>query len=434
MAGDVGDVDPEAADVVDVDPDTIDAGRLDAVDGDGGLDGQGGVDAHDATEVDADDVDEGVEGVAADEAGEADEADEEHVSEPVTAADAEGPAHVGAGPGSLAAALAADETRVISPRRTGAPPVPDLRDIDDRPAATRAPLVVAVPPPRRRKRLIATAVLLSAAAVGVGVAFGSRSGSDAGDASSVPTTTPEVLAATAAPTVASSTATTAAAPTTTAPAPTTAAPPATTAAAAPATTTAVPTTVAPPAAAASSAGTEELPNLFTPVRWAVFQGGRVELLGRVPSQAVADTIATKAAAVVGPGNVDVKYIIDPTAPLPPSAPLYVRDTIQFGPGSAVVAPQFKPLLGLGVTLMKQNPGVKIWVIGRADSQGDPTANLYLSLDRSQAVIDYIVATGIDPGRLITVPLGTDGALGDNATVEGRQQNRSVEFVISGLLN
>jgi outer membrane protein OmpA-like peptidoglycan-associated protein len=196
---------------------------------------------------------------------------------------------------------------------------------------------------------------------------------------------------------------------------------------------AAPTTTAPPSGAQAVAADVGV-DLYTPVRWAIFQGGKVRLLGRVPNQQVAATIATKAEAVVGPGNVSVEYVIDPTAPAPPAAPLYVRDTVQFAPGSAAVAPQFAPLLDLGVRLMQQNPGVRIWVLGRADSIGDPQANLMLSLRRSQAVMAYLVAAGIDESRLIAVPLGTDAALGDNATAEGRQQNRSVEFVISGLLS
>lgn len=426
-------VDAEPTEAIGPDPETIDA--VDLHDDGAAVDQDQAID-----ETAADTVETVDDGTLIDEAdlddGDLDDLDTDIDADaeplPVDGAAADDPDGTDGDP-SLAALIFADGAR----RRPGAPPLIDLREAGERPAA-RAPLVVAVPPPRRRRApIVVGAVLAAAALVGIGVVLGSR-GDDADPVAAAATTAPEVLDATVAPTTA--TPTTAAATTTaTTAAATTAAPtttPATTAA--PATTTAPATTAAPatttPAPVPTPVTGDELPDLFTPVRWAIFKGGKVELFGRVPSTAVAEVIAGKAGAVVGPDNVTVSYVIDPTAPVPPSAPLYVRDTIQFAPGSAAVAPQFKPLLDLGVLLMQQNPGVKIWVMGRADNQGDPNANLFLSLARADAVIDYIASTGIDRSRLFAVPLGTDAALGDNSTDEGRQQNRSVEFVISGLLS
>ena len=208
-----------------------------------------------------------------------------------------------------------------------------------------------------------------------------------------------------------------------------------------ATSVAPPTTAATPAPATTGVGAPTGPataaddavDLFTPVRWAIFDNGKVQLLGRVPNQQAADTIAAKAAAVVGKDNVQAGYTIDPNAPLPPSAPLYVKDLVLFDPGSAALKPASYPLLDLGVVLLQQNPGVRIRVIGRADNRGDPNKNLLLSLDRAQSVVDYVASKGIDPTRLTPVPLGVEAAVGDNATPDGQAQNRSVAFVITGLL-
>ena len=291
----------------------------------------------------------------------------------------------------------------------------------------RDSLIADQPPQRRRRRAMVGLAAVLLAGTGIAVVLATRAGDDGGAATPVTTAGQQVLGTSVVPS--SSTATTSAATTTTPAATTT-----TVASTTTTTPTAAPTTAPPATGNASAAQDAGIPNLYTPVRWAIYQGGKVRLLGRVPSQQIADTIATKAVAVVGEGNVSVEYVIDPTAPLPPAAPLYVRDTVQFGPDSDVVAPQFRPLLELGVRLMQQNAGVRIWVLGRADSDGDARANLLLSLRRSQAVIAYVTAAGIDESRLFAVPLGTDAALGDNATAEGRQQNRSVEFVIAGLLS
>ena len=203
---------------------------------------------------------------------------------------------------------------------------------------------------------------------------------------------------------------------------------------APPTTPAAPATTGVVATPATPVAAEDAIDLFTPVRWAIFDNGKVQLLGRVPNQQIADTIATKAAAVVGRDNVQVGYTIDPNAPLPPSAPLYVKDLVLFDPSSAALKPASYPLLDLGVVLLQQNPGVRIRVIGRTDNRGDPNKNLLLSLDRAQAVIDYVTSKGIDPTRLTPVPLGAEAAVGDNATPDGQAQNRSVAFVITGLLS
>ena len=217
-------------------------------------------------------------------------------------------------------------------------------------------------------------------------------------------------------------------------APTTAASSATSVAPSKAAATPAPATTGVGAPTGPATAADDAVDLFTPVRWAIFDNGKVQLLGRVPNQQAADTIATKAAAVVGKDNVQVGYTIDPNSPLPPSAPLYVKDLVLFDPGSATLKPASYPLLDLGVVLLQQNPGVRIRVIGRSDNRGDPNKNLLLSLDRAQSVIDYVVSKGIDPTRLTPVPLGVEAAVGDNATPDGQAQNRSVAFVITGLLS
>ena len=165
----------------------------------------------------------------------------------------------------------------------------------------------------------------------------------------------------------------------------------------------------------------------------MFNNGQVTLSGRIPTSAAADTIATKAAAVVGSANVLVNYTIDPTAPLVASGPLFVADTVLFSSASATIGPEFSALLDLGRTLLANNPKVTITVVGRADSQGDPGYNLRLSQQRAQAAVDYLADGLDDPARLTAVGVGSAQPLSDETTDAGRQLNRSVAFVIAGLL-
>ena len=193
--------------------------------------------------------------------------------------------------------------------------------------------------------------------------------------------------------------------------------------ASPSPSTAVPTTavVAPPAT-------------NKPVRWAVFDHGKVILRGEVPDQATAATIIAKAALVVGPANVVDEYTIDTAAARPDSAPLYVADTILFDTGSAVLRPEFTGLLNLGLLLLTQNPKVTITIIGHTDNVGAAAMNLALSQRRVDAAISFIVAHRIDRARLTGVAKGLTEPVADNSTPEGRRANRRVEFVITGLLD
>ncbi len=182
----------------------------------------------------------------------------------------------------------------------------------------------------------------------------------------------------------------------------------------------------------STAGGETGPETY---RRAVFAGGVIYLRGRVPSEEIGAAIVERASAVMGPENVINEYVIDPSVPFDPDAgaPLYVEDLVLFKSGSATIAPQFVPLLDLGMVLMTQNPQVTITVIGHTDTKGNETDNLVLSQERVQAVLNYWIGAGIDPARVTVIGKGEQAPLADNSTAEGRRINRRVEFIITGLL-
>jgi outer membrane protein OmpA-like peptidoglycan-associated protein len=189
------------------------------------------------------------------------------------------------------------------------------------------------------------------------------------------------------------------------------------------------------AAAAAIPGPEAPVATTAPVRYAVFDHGKVYLRGKVPTVAVAQELIDKAGKVVGPANVINEYAIDAAAPLPKSAPLYVADTVLFDTGSAKLRPEFVGLLDLGVVLLTQNPQVTVTIIGHTDNVGDEQMNLTLSQHRVDAALAYLQAKGIDTATRVTgIAKGEADPIGDNATAEGRRLNRRVEFVINGLLD
>lgn len=73
-------------------------------------------------------------------------------------------------------------------------------------------------------------------------------------------------------------------------------------------------------------------------------------------------------------------------------------------------------------------GYMIEVAGYADTSGNAARNQQLSEGRAEAVVQYLQQVGRVPLRRILAPvgLGTTNSAADNATAEGRKQNRRVE--------
>lgn len=77
-------------------------------------------------------------------------------------------------------------------------------------------------------------------------------------------------------------------------------------------------------------------------------------------------------------------------------------------------------------LLTQKPNMEIEVLGHTDSIGDLQKNIQLSLDRANAVKDFLVKGGIETSRIQVSGHGPKIPIGDNTTPEGRQINRRIE--------
>ena len=80
-------------------------------------------------------------------------------------------------------------------------------------------------------------------------------------------------------------------------------------------------------------------------------------------------------------------------------------------------------------LTEQDPESTMVVEGHTDSQGKAEFNQKLSQDRAQSVRDYLVSRGIAGDRITAEGFGPSRTVGDNATAEGRANNRRVEIVV-----
>lgn len=167
--------------------------------------------------------------------------------------------------------------------------------------------------------------------------------------------------------------------------------------------------------------------------YTVLSRGKLYLRGEIPNPMIAVGAVAALEEILGEGNVISEYTINPDAPfeMGRASDVFIEDTVLFASGSAEIAPDFYPLLGLGVVLMQLQDGVTIEVIGHTDSNGDDDFNLLLSQDRVDAVKAFWVSQGADPERITAIGRGENDPVADNATAEGRQLNRRVEIVITG---
>ena len=182
--------------------------------------------------------------------------------------------------------------------------------------------------------------------------------------------------------------------------------------------------------------------------------GTVVISGVVPSEEVAQRIIGAATSVYGEGNVvstvevrdgvaemfslfRVPLVFVQFAPVPQWEFSIDDDVITgalrggatFEYGSAQLSDQLVVLLDTAAGILLRNPTLVGTVEGHTDDLGGTAFNQQLSEQRAQAAVDYLIAAGVDPARLIAVGYGETRPIGDNNTAEGRTINRRIEFFL-----
>lgn len=102
-------------------------------------------------------------------------------------------------------------------------------------------------------------------------------------------------------------------------------------------------------------------------------------------------------------------------------------SIQFQSGKTILTTNSYAVLDVIAELIQQYPSNRWAIDGHTDNTGSPDKNLALSEQRAQAVADYLVSKGVTATNLFVNGYGQDKPIADNATAEGRKQNRRVEI-------
>ena len=144
------------------------------------------------------------------------------------------------------------------------------------------------------------------------------------------------------------------------------------------------------------------------------------------------TPASKTAAVEGA----MKKTLAALAGLPPgySAAQLVEalnlNIINFASGKADIPAESREILDQSAKAIAGAPaGTILEIGGHTDNSGSAAANEALSARRAAAVRDYLLRQGVAPGTLTAKGYGAGKAVADNATEDGRFQNRRIEFSV-----
>lgn len=110
-------------------------------------------------------------------------------------------------------------------------------------------------------------------------------------------------------------------------------------------------------------------------------------------------------------------------------PTFQIKNVNFATGSSALSKEAQAEVDNLAALLKVYPAVKIEINGHTDNTGDATANQTLSEGRAASVMGRLIADGIDAARLKAKGFGQTAPIADNASEEGRAQNRRIELKV-----
>ena len=111
----------------------------------------------------------------------------------------------------------------------------------------------------------------------------------------------------------------------------------------------------------------------------------------------------------------------------PGARSLVLEAVTFATGRAELNPGARAALDQVAGSLIGNPSVTVEVAGHTDNTGRRATNLRLSQERANAVRAYLLQLGVPAEQVRARGYGPDLPVADNATAEGRSQNRRVEL-------
>ncbi|MES2638535.1 MAG: OmpA family protein [Myxococcota bacterium] len=104
-------------------------------------------------------------------------------------------------------------------------------------------------------------------------------------------------------------------------------------------------------------------------------------------------------------------------------------SVLFQSDQATLLPEAQTRLGQVTDALMATKERSIIIEGHTDSQGSDADNIALSQRRAEAVRSFLTTRGYDPSRIRAVGIGEVRPVADNASPEGRANNRRVEIIV-----
>jgi outer membrane protein OmpA-like peptidoglycan-associated protein len=166
-------------------------------------------------------------------------------------------------------------------------------------------------------------------------------------------------------------------------------------------------------------------------------------LGNKENSALGTAIGSLVGGTIGAVSVDGKDKLDRLAleieKILPSAKLtkignilkivFNKSSIGFETGKSNLTLQSMTNIDKLAKILNDYSDTEINIFGHTDNTGNPDINLDLSLERANAVKDYLISKDVNENRLSAKGFGSNEPIETNDTEEGREKNRRVEFEI-----
>ncbi|HEU0229829.1 MAG TPA: OmpA family protein [Burkholderiaceae bacterium] len=107
----------------------------------------------------------------------------------------------------------------------------------------------------------------------------------------------------------------------------------------------------------------------------------------------------------------------------------IPSNVSFDTNKYDLKPALLPVLNSVARALVQHPELRAKAIGYTDSTGSPAYNQTLSLNRAQAVTNYLSSQGVAGSRLSIEGRGPNDPIASNSTAAGRAMNRRVELYL-----
>lgn len=139
-------------------------------------------------------------------------------------------------------------------------------------------------------------------------------------------------------------------------------------------------------------------------------------------------------------TIEVVYdeAYDPIAALPTAEECVARINsvtaarkITFDPGSATISGQGMGVINEIAEILRACAELRLQIAGYTDSQGSDQGNLTLSQRRAEAVLAALRGRRVPVSGFVAQGFGEADPIADNATEEGREANRRIEFRLIG---